>query len=218
MMRQYRRARRSRRIRVRAQWRIAITAKGNDLIVRRCFAPCERCGEKLADQNGANPWTTHLHALLKVFVHSKFRTLKSRTNANRANGCTDGIAGNSPNAAEGIAVAQGARVARVDFMTMAKAISGGLAHDLPEDLRKALRSDPKALAIWETLTPLARNEWICWMISVKAPETRREHVERICSELHEGMRRPCCWMGCVHRTDKPLSPSQKYLLGRRSKK
>jgi len=46
---------------------------------------------------------------------------------------------------------------------MAKAISGGVAHDLPEDLRKALRADPPALARWETLTPLARNEWICWV-------------------------------------------------------
>ena len=62
---------------------------------------------------------------------------------------------------------------------MPKTISGGVAHDLPEDLRKALRADPPALAIWETLTPLARNEWICWVISVKGSETRREHVERV---------------------------------------
>lgn len=101
---------------------------------------------------------------------------------------------------------------------MVKAISGGVAHDLPDDLRKRLRSDPTALATWETLTPLARNEWICWVISVKASETRREHVERVCSELSEGIRRPCCWMGCVHRTDKPLSRSQKYLLAKQSKK
>ena len=100
---------------------------------------------------------------------------------------------------------------------MPKTIPGGVAHDLPEDLRKALRANPKALATWETLTALARNEWICWAISVKAPETRREHVERVCSELTEGMRRSCCWMGCVHRADKPMSPSQSYLLGRRSK-
>jgi uncharacterized protein YdeI (YjbR/CyaY-like superfamily) len=72
---------------------------------------------------------------------------------------------------------------------MPKTIPGGVAHDLPEDLRKALRSNAKALATWETLTALARNEWICWTISVKAPETRREHVERVCSELNEGMRR-----------------------------
>jgi Bacteriocin-protection, YdeI or OmpD-Associated len=101
---------------------------------------------------------------------------------------------------------------------MIKPISGGMAHDLPADLRKVLTSDPKALAEWEDLTPLARNEWICWAISVKKPETRREHVERVCAQLKEGVRRPCCWMGCIHRTDKSLSPSQKFLLGKRSKK
>ncbi len=101
---------------------------------------------------------------------------------------------------------------------MNKRISGGVVHDLPADLRDALTSDPKALALWEDLTPLARNEWICWVISVKRPETRQEHVDRVCSELKEGMRRPCCWMGCIHRTDKALSASQMYLLGKRSKK
>jgi hypothetical protein len=101
---------------------------------------------------------------------------------------------------------------------MTQKVSGGVAHDLPQDLRKSLLADPAALAAWEALTPLARNEWICWVISVKKPETRREHVERVCPELHEGIRRPCCWMGCVHRTDKPLSRSQKYLLGKRARK
>jgi Bacteriocin-protection, YdeI or OmpD-Associated len=101
---------------------------------------------------------------------------------------------------------------------MIKPISGGVAHDLPPDLRKVLTSDRKALTAWEDLTPLARNEWICWAISVKKPETRREHVERVCAQLKEGVRRPCCWMGCTHRTDKSLSPSQKFILGKRSKK
>ena len=102
---------------------------------------------------------------------------------------------------------------------MIKAISGGVAHELPlPDLRKVLTSDPKALAAWEDLTPLARNEWICWAISVKKPETRREHVERVCAQLKEGTRRPCCWMGCTHRTDKSLSASQKFILSKRSKK
>ena len=101
---------------------------------------------------------------------------------------------------------------------MTKKISGGVAHTLPADLRKALASDPKALGLWEGITPLARNEWICWVISVKLPEKRLEHIERVRSELKEGMRRPCCWYGCVHRKDKALSPSQKFMLGRRSKK
>jgi uncharacterized protein YdeI (YjbR/CyaY-like superfamily) len=101
---------------------------------------------------------------------------------------------------------------------MSKKISGGVAHDLPADLRSALISDPKALALWEDITPLSRNEWICWVISVKKPETRQEHIERVCSELKEGMRRPCCWIGCIHRKNKALSASQKFVTGRRSKK
>jgi uncharacterized protein YdeI (YjbR/CyaY-like superfamily) len=72
-------------------------------------------------------------------------------------------------------------------------------HKIPADLRKAIISDSKALAAWEDITPLARNEWICWTISVKKEETRREHVKRVVSELKEGIRRPCCWAGCPHR-------------------
>jgi hypothetical protein len=80
-----------------------------------------------------------------------------------------------------------------------KAISSGVAHKIPADLRKALASDKAALAAWEDITPLARNEWICWTISVKKAETRREHVERVRTQLREGKRRPCCWPGCPHR-------------------
>lgn len=93
-------------------------------------------------------------------------------------------------------------------------IAGGVVHQLPADLRKALISTPKALAAWEDITPLARNEWICWAISVKNPATRKNHIERTITELAEGKRRPCCWMGCPHRADKKLSPSQKWVLGR----
>jgi hypothetical protein len=101
---------------------------------------------------------------------------------------------------------------------MIKKISGGVAHLLPADLRKALASDSRALAVWEDITPLARNEWICWTISVMKSETRKEHVERVVSELKEGMRRPCCWIGCVHRTDKSMSSSQKFILGKKAGK
>lgn len=97
------------------------------------------------------------------------------------------------------------------------AISGGVVHPLPADLRAALTSDTKALAAWESLTPLARNEWICWVTAVKKAETRQEHVERVSKQLKEGKRRPCCWIGCIHRTDKAISPSVKYVLSKRSK-
>jgi len=98
---------------------------------------------------------------------------------------------------------------------MAQKISGGTVHQLPADLRKSLSSAPKSLAAWEDITPLARNEWICWTIDVKNPATRQKHLKRTVTELAQGKRRPCCWMGCVHRTDKAMSASQKWVLSRR---
>ncbi len=82
---------------------------------------------------------------------------------------------------------------------MPKKISDGTVHKMPEDLRKSLVSSSKALKAWKDITPLARNEWICWVISVKKTETRNHHIKRMRSELVEGKRRPCCWAGCVHR-------------------
>jgi len=82
---------------------------------------------------------------------------------------------------------------------MAKKIATGVVHEVPADLRKVLISDPKALTAWEDITPLARNEWICWIISTKKPETRKNHIDRTRNELKEGKRRPCCWPGCSHR-------------------
>lgn len=99
-----------------------------------------------------------------------------------------------------------------------KNVSSGTVHKIPADLRKALTSDPKALAVWESLTPLARNEWICWVTFVKKDETRKDHVKRTISELKGGMRRPCCWLGCIHRKDKPISPSVQYVLNKQRKK
>lgn len=75
-------------------------------------------------------------------------------------------------------------------------IAPGVVHEVPEDLRKALA---KSVDAWNDLTPLARNEWICWVTSVKKPETRKEHIRRACEELLKGKRRPCCWPGCPHR-------------------
>jgi hypothetical protein len=99
-----------------------------------------------------------------------------------------------------------------------KEIASGTVHKLPADLRKALTAKPKALAAWRSITPLARNEWICWTVTVKQAETRKNHVERAVVELAAGKRRPCCWMGCIHRTDKAISPSIRWVLSRRSKK
>jgi uncharacterized protein YdeI (YjbR/CyaY-like superfamily) len=80
-----------------------------------------------------------------------------------------------------------------------KKIAAGVVHDLPEDLRETLLSEPGALAAWEDITPLARNEWICWIESAKKLETRNRRIERARENLAAGKRRPCCWPGCPHR-------------------
>jgi uncharacterized protein YdeI (YjbR/CyaY-like superfamily) len=84
-------------------------------------------------------------------------------------------------------------------MTKVKAVPGGVVHELPSDLKKALLANSDALATWENITPLARNEYICWIESAKKAETRNKRIEWGCSNLAEGKRRPCCWPGCPHR-------------------
>ena len=82
---------------------------------------------------------------------------------------------------------------------MTKKITTGTVHKIPLDLHEALIANPKALKIWEDITPLARNEWICWVISPKQLETRNRRIKVGISKLKSGMRRPCCWAGCTHR-------------------
>ena len=72
-------------------------------------------------------------------------------------------------------------------------------HTLPADLRKAINSNKGALVTWQLTTPLAKNEWICWVTSGKKAETRIIRIEKALSKLKSGMRRPCCWAGCPHR-------------------
>lgn len=96
-------------------------------------------------------------------------------------------------------------------------LSDGLpaVHKIPSDLKKALLSDPTAIEKWNDITDLARNEWICWTVFPKQQKTREDHVKRVVSELKEGMRRPCCWLGCTHRKDKKISPSVQWALSKR---
>ena len=98
-----------------------------------------------------------------------------------------------------------------------KKFASGTVHKMPEDLKKALLADGKVLALWEDITPLARNEFICWVENAKQIDTRSRRIKRTCEELLEGKRRPCCWVGCVHRSDKEMSASQKWVLEKQSK-
>ena len=72
-------------------------------------------------------------------------------------------------------------------------------HKLPADFKQAIASDKSVQALWDDITPLARNEWICWVTSGKKAETRGIRIKKGLSKMRGGMRRPCCWVGCPHR-------------------
>ena len=90
--------------------------------------------------------------------------------------------------------------------------SQGTVHDAGHDMRDAILADDEVADLWESLTPLARNEFICWVEDAKQEKTRQRRIRRTCEELLEGQRRPCCWPGCIHRTDKEPSRWQKAVL------
>ncbi|WP_132391960.1 YdeI/OmpD-associated family protein [Novosphingobium sp. PhB165] len=98
------------------------------------------------------------------------------------------------------------------------AVSHGTVHEAGEDLQSALQSAPEILLLWENLTPLGRNEFICWVEDAKQAKTRQRRIERTCEELLEGKKRPCCWAGCIHRTDKAPSRWQQAVLIDKQKK
>jgi uncharacterized protein YdeI (YjbR/CyaY-like superfamily) len=78
-------------------------------------------------------------------------------------------------------------------------LPGGVVHELPADLAEALAASTVASAAWNDITPLARNEFICWVEDAKQEATRQRRILRTCEELVDGRRRPCCWPGCKHR-------------------
>jgi uncharacterized protein YdeI (YjbR/CyaY-like superfamily) len=83
--------------------------------------------------------------------------------------------------------------------TPTETLPGGVVHDLPPDLQAELTAHTTAFAAWRDITPLARNEFICWVEDAKQQATRERRIRRTREELDEGMRRPCCWPGCKHR-------------------
>ena len=91
-------------------------------------------------------------------------------------------------------------------------LSGGLAHTRPADLVDALTEAEEAARLWQELTPIGRNEFICWVEDAKQTTTRAKRIKRAMEELLEGQKRPCCWAGCIHRTDKKPSKWQQAVL------
>lgn len=81
---------------------------------------------------------------------------------------------------------------------MTQTLKSGVVHTIPKDLEKALLSSAQITDAWNDLTPLARNEWICWVTYVKKEETRLDHIRRVKEDMLKG-KRTCCWPGCSHR-------------------
>ena len=101
---------------------------------------------------------------------------------------------------------------------MKSKMSGGLVHELPIDLAEEITEKDLA-GTWEALTPIGRNEFICWVEDAKREKTRIKRITRTIEELLEGKKRPCCWAGCIHRTDKkPSKWQQDVLIDKKSKK
>jgi hypothetical protein len=86
---------------------------------------------------------------------------------------------------------------------------------VPADLRKALATaQQKARAVWSDITPIARRDWIHWIVSAKQAQARARRVRNACSMLAAGKRRPCCFdrsgmygksMSCPVAEDKSSS-------------
>jgi hypothetical protein len=83
---------------------------------------------------------------------------------------------------------------------------------VPADLRKALAAaPPKAREVWSDITPIARRDFIHWIVSAKQAATRGRRIENACDMLAKGKRRPCCFdrsgmygksMSCPAAADK----------------
>ncbi|MDP5137470.1 YdeI/OmpD-associated family protein [Rheinheimera baltica] len=96
-------------------------------------------------------------------------------------------------------------------------MSGGLVHELPGDLAKAL-VEKELVSSWEALSAIGRNEFICWIEDAKQQKTRIKRIVRATEDLLEGKKRPCCWVGCIHRTDKQPGKWQQQVLIDKKKK
>ena len=96
---------------------------------------------------------------------------------------------------------------------------------VPMDLREALATVPVAQAQWADITPMARRDWVLWIISARQPETRARRIEKACDMLVSGKRRVCCFGGLKWLTKDqetggtwlPLPNSKRSLSPRSAK-
>ncbi len=99
---------------------------------------------------------------------------------------------------------------------MSQKLLEGLVHKIPEDLAIQIHS-LQLENLWNALTPIGRNEFLCWIQDAKQDKTKEKRLLRTLDDLQHGKKRPCCWPGCVHRTDKNPSQWQQDQLALKKK-
>jgi hypothetical protein len=89
-------------------------------------------------------------------------------------------------------------------------LAHGIFHQITEEIEKVICADADLVIKWNALTPIQRNEWICWITIVKKEETRSHHLVRMTEDLKQGKKKPCCWPGCPHRNENARKYFKKF--------
>ena len=75
-------------------------------------------------------------------------------------------------------------------------------HNVPKTILLILKEDNVLSKLWNELTEIQRNEWVCYATTGVKPDTINKHVKRMISDIKDGKKNPCCWPGCPHRRPK----------------
>lgn len=75
-------------------------------------------------------------------------------------------------------------------------------HAVPKTVLTVLNTDHELTQLWNGLTEIQRNEWVCYATTGAKPETQAKHMKRMVSDMKNGKKTPCCWPGCPHRRPK----------------
>ena len=65
--------------------------------------------------------------------------------------------------------------------------------EVPSDLSDALAANLEAREVWNDTTPIARLDWIHWIVTAKQDKTRAKRINEACDKLSSGKRRVCCF-------------------------
>lgn len=78
-----------------------------------------------------------------------------------------------------------------------------------KNLTNILSQNTSARKQWEDITPLARRDFLSWILSTHNEETRMKRMKKSCSILAQGKRRPCCFSLVPLELTRTLSHNSK---------